>query len=64
MEKIIIHPRLVTATELDPMTAMALNTRFAGFLSRLAQEIGVNYANLATVSRRILQDADIPQAMT
>lgn len=51
----------VTARELDPFTASALNVRFFGFLTRLADELGEDRERVRVYARDILRDAEIPQ---
>ena len=51
----------VTAKELDPFTASALNLRFYGFLHALSQAMGLDMESVVSESRRIMENADIKQ---
>lgn len=51
----------VTATELDPLTAMLLNLRFYGFLITLAKDMKLDEERVVDSARRIMENADIKQ---
>lgn len=51
----------VTAQELDPFTASALNLRFYGFLVVLAKELHLDEDALVATARRIMENGDIKQ---
>jgi len=51
----------VTATELDPLTAMALNLRFYGFLITLAKDMKLDEERVVESARHIMENADIKQ---
>lgn len=53
--------KLVTAKEFDPFIAMALNTRFTGFLVTYAKHKGLKPDDVINDAREILQAADIDQ---
>lgn len=51
----------VTNKELDPLTAMALNLRFFGFLVVLSKEMHLDEGAVVASARRIMENADIEQ---
>ena len=51
----------VTATELDPLTAMLLNLRLYGFLITLAKDMTLDEERVVDSARRIMENADIKQ---
>ncbi len=51
----------VTNKELDPLTAMALNLRFFGFLIVLSKEMHLDEGAVVAAARRIMENADIEQ---
>lgn len=51
----------VTAKELDPFTAQALNLRFYAFLHVLAEKEGLDLERVITDARSIMEKADIQQ---
>ncbi|MBQ6762348.1 MAG: hypothetical protein IJP49_06310 [Bacteroidales bacterium] len=51
----------VTAQELEPLTALAMNLRFYGFLIVLAKELHLDEAAVVAAARRIMENADIKQ---
>lgn len=51
----------VTAKELDPFTAQALNLRFYAFLHVLAEKEKLDLDRVLIDARSILEKADIPQ---
>lgn len=51
----------VTAQELDPLTALAMNLRFYGFLVVLAKELHLDEDALVATARRIMENGDIKQ---
>lgn len=51
----------VTATELNPLTAMLLNLRFYGFLITLAKDMKLDEERVVDSARRIMENADIKQ---
>lgn len=51
----------VTAKELDPFTASALNLRFYGFLLALAKDKNLDPESVVLSARRIMENADIKQ---
>ena len=61
MAKKIALLNLVTAKELDPITAIFINTRFEGFFARFCEVSGLDVETAAPIARQILEDAEIPQ---
>lgn len=51
----------VTAQELDPLTASALNLRFYGFPLALAKDKNLDPESVVLSARRIMENADIKQ---
>ena len=51
----------VTNKELDPLTAMALNLRFFGFLVVLSKEMHLDEGAVVASARRIMENAGIEQ---
>ena len=51
----------VTAQELDPFTASALNLRFYGVLLALAKHKNLDPESVVLSARRIMENADIKQ---
>ena len=52
---------IVTARELDPITAIFVNTRFEAFFARFCEAEGIDIEKAATTARAILEEAEIPQ---
>ena len=52
---------IVTARELDPITAICINTRFEAFFARFCEAEGLDIEKAATTARAILEAAEIPQ---
>ena len=52
---------IVTARELDPITAIFINTRFAAFFARFCEAEGIDIEKAATTARTILEAAEILQ---
>lgn len=57
----IIPLRIVTAQELDPLTASCINMRFSAFFSRFCEEAGLHVERAALMAKGVLHDAEIPQ---
>lgn len=57
----MIFPKIVTASELDPLTASFINTRFYGFLQRLTSELDLHREQVMETALEILREAEIPQ---
>ena len=55
-------PKFVTAQETDPITAICLNARFAGFLRKLCEQLDLDYPSVAAISGNILEEAEIQQS--
>ena len=53
--------KIVTAKELDPITAGCINTRFSAFFARFCEESGIHYERAAAMAKGVLHDAEIPQ---
>lgn len=51
----------VTAQELDPFTAIALNARFYGFLASFSKANHIDFTTAVETARTILENAEIPQ---
>lgn len=51
----------VTTQELDPLTALAMNLRFYGFLIVLAKELHLDEDTIVAAARRIMENGDIKQ---
>ena len=51
----------VTDQELDPLTALAMNLRFYGFLIVLAKDKNLDPESVVLSARRIMENADIKQ---
>lgn len=51
----------VTNKELDPLTALALNLRFFGFLVVLSKEMHLDEGSVVAAARRIMENAGIEQ---
>ena len=51
----------VTNKELDPLTAVALNLRFFGFLVVLSKEMHLDEGAVVAAARRIMENAGIEQ---
>ena len=51
----------VTKKELNPLTAMALNLRFFGFLVVLSKEMHLDEGTVVATARKIMENADIEQ---
>lgn len=54
-------PTFVTAQELDPFTAIALNARFYSFLASFSKANHIDFSQAVETARCILQNAEIPQ---
>lgn len=52
---------IVAARELDPITAIIINTRFEAFFARFCEAEGIDIEKAATTARAILEEAEIPQ---
>lgn len=52
---------IVTSRELDPLTAIFINTRFEAFFARFCEAEGIDIEKAATTARAILEAAEIPQ---
>lgn len=52
---------IVTSRELDPLTAIFVNTRFEAFFARFCEVEGIDIEKAATTARAILEAAEIPQ---
>lgn len=61
MAKKIALLNLVTAKELDPITAIFINTRFEAFFARFCEAEGIDIEKAAGTARAILEAAEIPQ---
>lgn len=54
---------IVTARELDPFTAIFINTRFEAFFARFCEAEGIDIEKAATTAHSILEEAEIPQGL-
>lgn len=52
---------IVAARELDPITAIAINTRFECFFVRFCEAEGIDIEKALNTARAILEAAEIPQ---
>lgn len=52
---------IVAARELDPITAIAINTRFECFFVRFCEAEGIDMEKALNTARAILEAAEIPQ---
>ena len=52
---------IVTSRELDPFTAIFVNTRFEAFFARFCEVEGIDIEKAANTARAILEAAEIPQ---
>ena len=52
---------IVTSRELDPLTAIFINTRFEAFFARFCEAEGIDIEKAANTARAILEAAEIPQ---
>ena len=52
---------IVTSRELDPLTAIFINTRFEAFFARFCEDEGIDIEKAANTARAILEAAEIPQ---
>lgn len=57
---------IVTAREVDSLTALSINVRFEAFFARFCETEGIDIEKAANTARAILEEAGIPQwlAMT
>lgn len=52
---------IVAARELDPITAIAINTRFECFFVRFCEAAGIDIEKALNSARAIMEAAEIPQ---
>lgn len=52
---------IVAARELDPITAIFINTRFEAFFVRFCEAEGIDIEKALNTARAILEAAEIPQ---
>lgn len=52
---------IVAARELDPITAIAINTRFECFFVRFCEAEGIDMEKALNTARAIMEAAEIPQ---
>lgn len=52
---------IVAARELDPLTAICINTRFECFFVRFCEAEGIDIEKALNTARAILEAAEIPQ---
>ena len=52
---------IVTSSEVDPITAIFINTRFEAFFARFCEAEGIDIEKAAGTARAILEEAEIPQ---
>ena len=57
------HLNIVTARELDPITAICINIRFEAFFARFCEAEDIDIEKAATTARAILEEAEIPQGL-
>ena len=57
------HLNIVTSSELDPITAICINTRFEAFFARFCEVEGIDIEKSATTARAILEKAGISQGV-
>lgn len=54
---------IVADRELDPIIAIAINTRFECFFVRFCEAEGIDIEKAANTARSILEEAEIPQGL-
>lgn len=54
---------IVAVRELDPITAICINTRFEAFFARFCEAEGIDIEKAANTARAILKKAGIPQGL-
>ena len=52
---------IVTSSEVDPITAIFINTRFEAFFARFCEAEGIDIEKALNTARAILEAAEIPQ---
>ena len=61
MARRIALPNIATSSELDPITATCINTRFRAFFARFCEAEGIDIEKALNTARAILEAAEIPQ---
>ena len=61
MTRKIASLSIVAARELDPITAIAINTRFECFFVRFCEAEDIDMEKALNTARAILEAAEIPQ---
>ena len=61
MTRKIASLNIVADRELDPITAIAINTRFECFFVRFCEAEGIDIEKALNTARAILEAAEIPQ---